>query len=47
MLWHKIKGQSAHRQMAIINFQLDRAAQADKVPDRVTSTERKARGSIR
>lgn len=47
MLWHNIKGQLAHRQMAIINFWLDRAAQADNVSDRVTSTERKATGSIR
>lgn len=47
MLWHKIKGQLARRQMAIINFRLDRAAQADKVSDRVTSTERKATGCIR
>lgn len=30
MQWGKIKGQPAHRRMAIINFQLDRAAQADK-----------------
>ena len=33
--------------MAIINFLLDRAAQADKVSDRVTSTEREDTGSIR
>lgn len=44
---HKIKGQPAHRQMAITNFQLDRAAQADKVSDGVMSTERKATGNIR
>lgn len=29
-LWGKMKGQPAHRQMAIINFQLNRAARADK-----------------
>lgn len=32
--------------MEIINFRLDRAAQADKGSDRVTSTERKATDSI-
>lgn len=42
MLWQKIKGQ-----MAIINFRLDRAAQADNVSDRVMGTERKATGSIK
>jgi len=47
MLWHNIKGQPAPRQMAIINFCLDSAAEADKVSDRVMSTERKATGSIR
>lgn len=40
-MWHNINGQ-----MAIINFQLYRAAQGDKVSDRVTRTKRKCTSSI-
>lgn len=47
MLWHKIEGQPACRQINISNSQLDRAAQANKVSDRIRSIERQGTGSIR